>query len=191
MGDGKLLSKLTQKTVIYDFRQNDLKNGGHGAPLTPIFHKLLKTKFKIKEVTFVNIGGIVNTTTLWNDSMSGTDIGPGMCLIDRWIRQRSKKSYDENDGKSFTIELLNTDPKLKKAFSAIGSDDYLELTNIDKIENTIKKITGAKDVWDSYDDHYYAGDPGYAQYFDIEGIEPKIAINKLKGKKIPLNYEVN
>jgi len=97
LGDGKLLSKLTQKTVIYDFRQNDLKNGGHGAPLTPIFHKLLKTKFKIKEVTFVNIGGIVNTTTLWNnDNMSGTDIGPGMCLIDRWVRQKLKKNYDEN-----------------------------------------------------------------------------------------------
>ena len=92
LGDGKLLSKLTQKTIIYDFRQNDLKNGGHGAPLTPIFHKLLKTKFKIKEVTFVNIGGIVNTTTLWNnDNMSGTDIGPGMCLIDRWVRQKLKK----------------------------------------------------------------------------------------------------
>jgi len=97
LGDGKLLSKLTQKTVIYDFRQNDLINGGHGAPLTPIFHKLLKTKFKIKEVTFVNIGGIVNTTTLWNnDNMSGTDIGPGMCLIDRWVRQKLKKNYDEN-----------------------------------------------------------------------------------------------
>ena len=97
LGDGKLLSKLTQKTVIYDFRQNDLKNGGHGAPLTPIFHKLLKTKFKFKEVTFVNIGGIVNTTTLWNDNnMSGTDIGPGMCLIDRWVRQESKKNFDKS-----------------------------------------------------------------------------------------------
>ena len=97
LGDGKLLSKLTKKTVIYDFRQNDLKNGGHGAPLTPIFHKLLKTKFKIKEVTFVNIGGITNITTLWNeDNMLGTDIGPGMCLIDRWLRQESKINYDEN-----------------------------------------------------------------------------------------------
>jgi len=97
LGDGKLLSKLTKKTVVYDFRQNDLKNGGHGAPLTPIFHKLLKTKFKIKKVTFVNIGGIANITTLWNDdSMSGTDIGPGMCLIDRWIRKKLKINYDEN-----------------------------------------------------------------------------------------------
>ena len=37
LGDGNLLSQLTQKNVIYNFRQNDLKNGGQGAPLTPIF----------------------------------------------------------------------------------------------------------------------------------------------------------
>ena len=97
LGDGKLLSKLTKKTVIYNFRQNDLKNGGHGAPLTPIFHNLIKKKFKFEEVTFVNIGGIVNITTLSkNNSMSGTDTGPGMCLIDRWIRKKSKKNYDKN-----------------------------------------------------------------------------------------------
>ena len=41
LGDGKLLSQLTKKTVVYNFRQNDLKNGGQGAPLTPIFHQLL------------------------------------------------------------------------------------------------------------------------------------------------------
>ena len=97
LGNGKLLSELTQKTVIYDFRQNDLKNGGHGAPLTPVFHKLLKKIFKIKKATFVNIGGIVNITKIEEDeSMSGSDIGPGMCLIDRWIRHKSKKNYDEN-----------------------------------------------------------------------------------------------
>ncbi len=118
LGDGKLLSKLTQKTVIYDFRQNDLKNGGHGAPLTPIFHKLLKKKFKIQKVTFINIGGIVNTTTLWNDSMSGTDIGPGMCLIDRWIRQRSKKSYDEDGiiAKSGEVNKIALDQLLENFY---------------------------------------------------------------------------
>ena len=41
LGDGELLSKLTKKNIIYNFRQNDLKNGGEGAPLTPIFHQLL------------------------------------------------------------------------------------------------------------------------------------------------------
>ena len=97
LGNGKLLSKMTKKTVIYNFRQNDLKNGGHGAPLTPIFHKVLKKIFKLNEVIFVNIGGITNITILSeNDTMSGTDIGPGMCLIDRWIRQNTNKNYDKN-----------------------------------------------------------------------------------------------
>ena len=96
LGDGKLLSSLTKKVVIYNFRQNDLINGGHGAPLTPIFHKLLKKKFKIKNATFINIGGITNITSILDEKMSGTDIGPGMCLIDRWIRQKTKKNYDKD-----------------------------------------------------------------------------------------------
>ena len=41
LGDGKLLSQLLKKKVVYDFRQKDLENGGQGAPLTPIFHYLL------------------------------------------------------------------------------------------------------------------------------------------------------
>ena len=116
LGDGKLLSALTKKTVIYNFRQNDLKNGGHGAPLTPIFHQLLKTKFKIKEATFVNIGGITNITTLWNDqNMSGTDIGPGMCLIDKWLRQKTKKNYDKDGivAKSGKVNKISLDQLLE------------------------------------------------------------------------------
>ena len=97
LGDGKLLSKLTKKTVIYDFRQNDLKKGGEGAPLTPVFHQMLEKKFNIKPVSFINIGGILNRTTIWNDGeLSARDMGPGMCLIDRWIRTNSKKKYDVN-----------------------------------------------------------------------------------------------
>ena len=97
LGDGKLLSKITKKNIVYDFRQKDLKNGGEGAPLTPIFHKMLAKKFNIKPVSFFNIGGIINYTTIWDDGeLSGRDCGPGMCLIDKWIRTNSKKQYDKN-----------------------------------------------------------------------------------------------
>ena len=41
IGDGKLLSQLTKKLVVYDFRKNDIKNGGQGAPLVPVYHKLI------------------------------------------------------------------------------------------------------------------------------------------------------
>ena len=97
LGDGKLLSQLTKKKVVYDFRKNDLKNGGEGAPLTPIFHQMLEKKFNIKPVSFINIGGILNRTTILdNGELSAKDEGPGMCLIDKWIRTNSKKKYDEN-----------------------------------------------------------------------------------------------
>ena len=48
LGDGKLLSQLTKKMVVYNFRQNDLENGGQGAPLTPIFHNVLANKINKK-----------------------------------------------------------------------------------------------------------------------------------------------
>ena len=99
LGDGKLLSKLTKKKVVYDFRQNDLKNGGQGAPLTPIFHKLLAKKKKIYlPVNFLNLGGIANVTYIKNNKPNGMfsyDAGPGNCLIDAWIRKKTKKRYDD------------------------------------------------------------------------------------------------
>ena len=100
LGDGKLLSKHTNKTVIYDFRQNDLKNGGRGAPLTPIFHKLMVKKNKMPlPVIILNIGGIANATFIdAENNIFSRDIGPGNCLIDEWIRIKSKNGikYDKN-----------------------------------------------------------------------------------------------
>ena len=112
LGDGKLLSQLTKKTVVYDFRQNDLKNGGQGAPLTPIFHQhLVRNIFdEWWPVLVLNIGGISNVTstsrfqkTIDNDNnldaemkLFAGDIAPGNCLIDEWIRNNSKYKYDKD-----------------------------------------------------------------------------------------------
>ena len=68
LGDGKLLSQLTKKKVVYNFRQNDLENGGQGAPLTPIFHNVLANKINKKfslgfPLNILNIGGISNITS--------------------------------------------------------------------------------------------------------------------------------
>lgn len=97
LGNGKLLSQITKKNIVYNFRQNDLINGGQGAPLTPIFHKLLISQKKIKlPVTILNIGGISNITLMdTKNKIYSSDIGPGNCLIDQWIRINSKKNYDD------------------------------------------------------------------------------------------------
>ena len=95
IGDGRLLSQITKKKVIYDFRKNDLMNGGQGAPLTPIFHKLLFKLTKKKSATFLNIGGISNETFINNNGkIFAKDVGPGNCLIDKWIKKNTNKLFD-------------------------------------------------------------------------------------------------
>ena len=97
LGDGNLLSELTKKTVVYDFRKNDLKKGGEGAPLAPIFHTIINKKLKNVKKSFLNIGGIANETIIFkNGDFSARDVGPGNCLIDKWIRSKSDKSFDKD-----------------------------------------------------------------------------------------------
>ena len=104
LGDGKLLSQLTKKKVVYNFRQNDLKNDGQGAPLTPVFHNLLAHKIRkefnlVFPINILNIGGISNITVTVDEINSkdlnkifAYDIGPGNCMIDQWVRKNSKKN---------------------------------------------------------------------------------------------------
>ena len=109
LGDGELLSQLIKKKVVYNFRQNDLKNGGQGAPLTPIFHQSLVRNINLDwwPVVVLNIGGISNATSVsrlypsnLNDDkdykLFAEDIGPGNCLIDEWVRKNSKYRYDKD-----------------------------------------------------------------------------------------------
>ena len=125
LGDGKLLSDLTKKTVVYNFRENDLKNGGGGAPLAPIFHKLLINQKKIKTpILILNLGGIANWTLL-DETDDGKDLhsadaGPGNCLIDQWMRKNSKQNYDK-DGSTAKSGNIN------KKILNIGIDNYIKL----------------------------------------------------------------
>ena len=94
------MSQLTKKTVIYNFRQNDIKNGGEGAPLVPIFHRLIVKQKKIGlPVCILNIGGIANVTAIDGYdkySFLSRDLGPGNCLIDEWVRKNTKSKFDNN-----------------------------------------------------------------------------------------------
>ncbi len=101
LGNGKLLNQLTNKNIVFDFRSNDILNGGQGAPLTPVFHHLISIQKKIKlPVCFLNIGGISNITIITNKNdlskVISKDIGPGNCLIDTWVRKNSNKKFDCN-----------------------------------------------------------------------------------------------
>jgi len=143
LGDGKLLSQLVKKTVVFNFRQNDLQNGGQGAPLTPIFHNLIANeihnKSKIKfPLNVLNIGGISNITkTVKEIDSKGSyikacDIGPGNVLIDEWVRSNSNKKIDTDGliGKSGKINKLILNQAIEN-FSNLSFEKSLDIKDFD------------------------------------------------------------
>ena len=98
IGDSKLLSNITHTKIISNFRENDILNGGEGAPLAPIYHQLILTKIKSEPPSAViNIGGISNITYMEEkNKLVSFDTGPGNYLIDEWVRTKAKKEFDKD-----------------------------------------------------------------------------------------------
>lgn len=96
LGKGELIAKNTGTTVVNNFRNSDIRSGGQGAPLAPLFHQHL-FRSKNEDRVILNIGGIANLTLLpINGNISGFDCGPGNCLMDLWTKVHLRKDYDDN-----------------------------------------------------------------------------------------------
>src|SRR5690606_16536250 len=101
IGDGAMLARETGIDVIADMRANDVKQGGEGAPLAPLYHcARVNTGSVEKPAAILNIGGVGNVT--WIGEGEGNilafDTGPGNALMDDWVQKHTGARYDE-DGK--------------------------------------------------------------------------------------------
>ena len=100
IGDGAMLAQECGIDVVYDLRSNDMKHGGQGAPLVPVYHRALALKLTDKldfPVAFINIGGISNLTFVGkNDELYAFDCGPGNNLIDQWMFFKTGSPMDRN-----------------------------------------------------------------------------------------------
>ena len=198
LGDGNLLSQLTKKNVVYNFRQADLKNGGEGAPLTPIYHKLIVESFekenKLKmPVSILNIGGIANITSINEKfNMISSDIGPGNCLIDKWIRTNSDKNFDDdgNIAKSGKIDKFILEQSLDNYYNNnIDKKNSLDINDFDisfarglTLENGASTITEfTADILSKklLDNDVYVCGGGRENQFLIDTIQKKIR-NKIQ-----------
>jgi anhydro-N-acetylmuramic acid kinase len=95
MGDAQRLADATGITVASDFRSADVKAGGQGAPLVPIFHAALAHGIE-KPAVIVNIGGVGNITWIGSDgTLLAFDTGPGNGLIDDWVSKHAGQPMDE------------------------------------------------------------------------------------------------
>lgn len=97
LGDPFKLSKLCKKDVVFDFRTKDIKSGGQGAPLAPIYHKLIIEELGLKLPSCVlNIGGVANLSYWDGKQLIGFDTGPGNALMDNFMQKISNNFFDEN-----------------------------------------------------------------------------------------------
>ena len=105
LGDGALLAALTGTEVVNDFRTADVKAGGQGAPLVPVYHRALAAGME-KPVAFLNIGGVANVTYVDDDNIIAFDTGPGNALLDDWMLKKTGEAFDK-DGRAAKAGHVN------------------------------------------------------------------------------------
>ena len=96
--DGQKLANLVGIPTVYDFRSNDIANGGQGAPLAPIYHAALLRHANIgAPAAILNLGGVANIT-YWNNEneIAAFDCGPANGPINEWVELNGAGFYDKD-----------------------------------------------------------------------------------------------
>ncbi len=94
IGDGQLLSDLTDINVVADFRSNDVKSGGEGAPFAPLYHRALAASTE-KPLMVLNLGGVANVTYMDEETILAFDTGPASAMIDDWVLEKAGLPFDD------------------------------------------------------------------------------------------------
>jgi anhydro-N-acetylmuramic acid kinase len=96
LGDGEALARATGIDVVYDFRAADIAAGGEGAPIVPVYHRVLADAGGLERpLAVVNLGGVANLTFVGADgTLIAFDVGPGNSLLDDWIAARTGAVFD-------------------------------------------------------------------------------------------------
>jgi anhydro-N-acetylmuramic acid kinase len=103
IGNLPILASLLQKTIVCDFRVQDVKLGGQGAPLVPIGDALLFSEYKF----CMNLGGFANVSTLINNEVIAYDICPVNIVLNYYIKKLGHDFDDE--GKMASTGIVNNE----------------------------------------------------------------------------------
>src|SRR5690606_35763481 len=105
LGDGAALAAALALPVVWDFRSNDVRLGGEGAPLAPFFHHACARWIGAEEpLCFLNLGGVANLT--WADprlerpeeegALLAFDTGPANAPLNDLMQARFGQDYDRD-----------------------------------------------------------------------------------------------
>jgi len=147
LGNCREIQKKLKIKIIGNLRNNDIKNGGQGAPIGAFYHKYILKNFS-KSTAIINLGGIANISFLKNNKIIAFDLGPGNCLINDLMLYFYKKNYDK-DGRFAKFGKKNI-----KILNAYINDDFFKLSypkSLDreyfsKYFNLLKKIKNSDSI---------------------------------------------
>jgi anhydro-N-acetylmuramic acid kinase len=96
IGNPAGLARTLGLPVIADMRARDIREGGQGAPLVPIYHAALADRVNLpRPLAFLNLGGVSNVTWIGEDGeLLAFDVGPGNGLIDQLVASHGRGAFD-------------------------------------------------------------------------------------------------
>ncbi|WP_142783977.1 anhydro-N-acetylmuramic acid kinase [Changchengzhania lutea] len=103
IGNMPKLADLLNKTIVCDFRVQDVDLGGQGAPLVPIGDDLLFSEFDY----CLNLGGFANVSTEIDSKRIAFDICPVNIILNHYVNQHGL-AYDD-EGKIASTGNLNSE----------------------------------------------------------------------------------
>lgn len=104
IGNQQQVADITKHELICDFRVQDVKLGGQGAPLVPIGDKLLFSNYDY----CINLGGFANISFEENNSRTAFDICPVNIVLNHYV---NKLGFNYDD-KGEMASLGNIHPPL-------------------------------------------------------------------------------
>ena len=145
IGDGQEIADATGIMTINDFRSEDVKKGGQGAPLVPIGDRHLFAEYPI----CLNIGGIANVSY----ETEGRRIAYDICMANQVLNYLSNKlGYDYDNNGNFArqgkvdrelLDILNNNPYYSQdAPKSLGREFFENAQHkiIDESSSDIKDI---------------------------------------------------
>jgi len=112
------LANLVNKKVVVNFREQDVKHGGQGAPLVPIGDKLLFSDYKC----FLNLGGFANLSLNKLNNFIAYDICAVNTILNN-LAQKLGKEYDFNGNFSKKGSII------RGLFNELNKIDFYQKTS--------------------------------------------------------------
>ncbi|HEX5624412.1 MAG TPA: anhydro-N-acetylmuramic acid kinase [Saprospiraceae bacterium] len=112
IGSGKAIREITGVPVVCNFREQDVRMGGQGAPLVPVGDQLLFGDYE----WCLNLGGFANISWAENGLRKACDIGPCNMLLNT-ICTRLSMDYDAQGRIGRTGQVLS---ELLERWNALG-----------------------------------------------------------------------